>query len=45
MNVETDTDTTFSLCFISEHFIVNVKIPYILQKLFDKIIRISHGGL
>ena len=37
MNVESDADTTFSLWLISEHFKVNSKIPFILQKLFDKI--------
>ena len=41
MNVETDADTTFSLWLISEHFKVNTKIPYILQRLFDKIIIIE----
>ena len=37
LNVKTDADTTFSLWLISEHFKVNSKIPFILQKLFDKI--------
>ena len=37
INVETDADTIFSMWLISEHFKANSKIPYILQKLFDKI--------
>ena len=36
-NIETDVDTTFSKWMTSEHFKANTKIPFILQKLFDKI--------